>query len=144
MSPPAAWGASLQNRAVGGLLTKLAIASAQGDAQFAFEAMEVVDSAAHIGQLLRQMPTHGPAGLRAVGLQLEKRANLAQSEAERLKAPNEGERLEIVFAVAAEASLRSRDGRQQRIALVEAYRVYADPNAARQYANLHRCAPKSG
>ncbi|MFZ0821433.1 MAG: hypothetical protein WAM91_15300 [Candidatus Acidiferrales bacterium] len=63
---------------------------------------------AYLGKLVFQAAAHLRAGLPLAPLQFKKAANLAETETKPLHALNEAERLQIVFAVPAEAANRPR------------------------------------
>jgi len=88
-------------------------------------------------ELFFQSAANRRTRLQAIPAQIQETSDLAEFESQTLYAADKSQRLDIVFAILAEAPLRPRRPWQQGIALVEANRVNAKPNPLCDESNLH-------
>ncbi len=77
----------------------------------------------YIDQLFLQPTLHRCTRLQAIPSQPQEPSDLAEFESQTLYAADKNQRLDVVFGVPAEASLRPGRPRQQGVALVKADRV---------------------
>jgi len=91
----------------------------------------------YVNQLFLQPTLHRRARLQAIPSQPQEPSDLAEFESQTLYAADKNQRLDVVFGVPAEASLRPGRPRQQGVALVKADRVNAEPNLFCHDADLH-------
>src|SRR5467141_3829048 len=118
----------LQDRAMRVLFAQLFVAAAQRQLQFALQLLQVFQFLSHVSQLCLQSATHVRARLHPASAQTQKSSNFAKFESQTLYAPDKGQSFDITLTILAKATLRPRRPRHQRIALVEANRVNAQPN----------------
>ena len=99
--------------------------------------MKIGNSSPHVEQFLLQSALNRRTRLQAIPSQPQKRANLAELEAETLCSANKGESLHVAIHVLSESARRSGGSREKRIAFVEANRVNAEANLLGNDTNLH-------
>src|SRR6266481_5955081 len=105
--------------------------------QLVLQLVKVVKFPLYIGQLFLQSALHRCTRLQAVPSQPQEPSDLAEFESQALYAADEGQRLDIIFAVPPEASLRPRRSRKQTVALVKSNRVNAEADLLCDDADLH-------
>ena len=120
-----------------GSLAQFFVATPQGQAQLVLQPMKVSKFTPYVEQFLLKAAPDRRARLQAIPSQLQEASNLTELEPETLSSPYESQRLDFAFTVLTEPSLRSRRPRQQRVALIEADGVNADPELFCDDANLH-------
>src|SRR5439155_18998431 len=118
-----------QDRAMRVLFAQLSVATAQSQLQFALEPLQVFQFLPHVSQLCLQAAAHGRTRLHPASAQTQKSSNFAKFESQALDAPDKGQGFDVTLTILAKASPRPSRPRHQRIALVEANRVNAQPDS---------------
>jgi hypothetical protein len=122
---------------VRGALVELFVAAAESGAEFVLEFAEVTDFELDVGEFLLEPVLNGCAGLEAIVAEAKEAADFAEAEAETLNAADEGESVDVVFSVAAEATPRARGMREQAVAFIEADCVDGEADLFGNGADLH-------
>ena len=109
-------------------LAHLSVAALYSQPQLVLQFLKVGKFPLYIDQLFFQSLPHRRARLQAASAQTQETSDLAEFEPQALYTTYEIQCLEVVFTVLAEAALRPWGPPPQCIPLVEANRIYAEPN----------------
>src|SRR6266851_2720188 len=127
-----------QNWAMSVPLSQLFVATAQSQSQLVLQLVKVLKFPLYVGQLFLQPALHRRTSLQAISSQSQEPSDLTELESQALHATDEGQRLDIAFAVPPEASLCPGRSLKQTVTLVEPNRVDAEADNLCDDPNLHR------
>jgi hypothetical protein len=97
----------------------------------------MADFFANARQLPAETPFHRGAGLHMRAPQGQQFADFGKRESERLRAPDEPERIDFGFAIQAKAARCARQARKQGPPLVKPDRIRGEPRSFSDLANPH-------